>query len=133
MPRQLLGAPPGVASPGGPYSMAAKAALTGDILFISGQVALDATGDLVGPGDIRGQTEQTFANLFAVLESAGGTFEDVVKLTIFLKDLSHLPVVSDVRRELYGDMGDPATSTVQANLASEGMLIEVEATAVLAS
>jgi enamine deaminase RidA (YjgF/YER057c/UK114 family) len=85
-------------------------------VYIAGQVALDPTGALVGPGDIRAQARQVFDNLQAALQAVGAGFEQVVKLTYYLVDATQLPVVREVRR-----------------LVRDDLLIEVEAVAVIAS
>jgi enamine deaminase RidA (YjgF/YER057c/UK114 family) len=68
-------------------------------IYIAGQVALDPTGALVGPGDFRAQTRQVFQNLQAALEAVGVGFEQVVKLNYYLVDATQLPVVREVRDE----------------------------------
>src|SRR5258706_14271616 len=79
----------------GPFSAAVRA---GDLLFLSGQVALDpATGKLVA-GDIGAQTEQIFANISAVLEAAGKTFDDVVKTTLYPADMKDFGAMKTVFR-----------------------------------
>ena len=81
--------PPSLAKPTG-YSYAIKK--SGTPVFISGQVALDAEGKLVGENDAAAQTEQILKNLQAVVEGCGGTLDDVVKITIFVTDPSYRPV-----------------------------------------
>lgn len=120
--------PAGVA-PGNGYSHAVVA--TGPLVVVSGQVALDADGALVGPGDPLAQTEQVFRNLEAVLAAAGVGFADVVKLTYFLTDAAMLPVVREVRDRYVDTARPPASSAVQvAALFRDDVLIEVEALAV---
>ncbi|MGK5641070.1 RidA family protein [Streptomyces sp. URMC 126] len=122
-------APEGVAPAGG-YSHVVTA--TGRLVAISGQIALDADGRLVGEGDIRAQTRQVFENLRRCLAAAGGTFGDVVKLTYFVTDVAHLPVVREVRDEFVDAGRLPASSAVQvAALFRPDLLIEVEALAVV--
>jgi enamine deaminase RidA (YjgF/YER057c/UK114 family) len=108
--------PPALHSPiGRGYSHAVKVDRT---LYIAGQVALDAQGNLVGRGDIRAQTEQVFRNLQAVLEACGGSLQDLVKITVYL-----------VR---YLGANPPAsTLVVVSQLASPDFLVEVEGIAVL--
>lgn len=124
--------PDTVASPGGNYSHAVRIE-TGDgaLLFVSGQVALDPRGNLVGEGDMVRQTEQVFDNLKAVLEANGGTFEDVVKISTFLTDMSQLQAVRDVRGRYLADP-PPASTTVEvSSLFRPEALIEVEVVAAL--
>jgi len=111
--------------PVGPYSQAVKA---GDFLFISGQVPIDPKTGKVVIGDITIQTKQTLENIKAILGTAGLSLKDIVKVTVFLKD------VKDFKRmnETYGTYfkeDPPARTTVQAQLAMEELLIEIDAVA----
>lgn len=100
--------------------------------YISGQVALDASGNLVGEGDMRAQAVQVFENLHAALRAIGAGFKDVVKLTYFVLDMSQLPVVREVRDQYIQPEFLPASTAVEVRrLAREEFLIEVEAVAVL--
>src|SRR4030095_6335687 len=105
----------------------------GRTVYVSGQVALDATGALVGTGDLKAQTRQVFENLKAALADSGGTLDDVVKITIFMTDLSPIQDFRELRtgyipREL------PASTLVQVvRLARPDFLIEIEAVAVVRS
>lgn len=101
--------------------------------YISGQVALDASGNIVGQGDMRAQAQQVFENLHTALRAVGGSFSDVVKLTFFLVDMSQMPVVREVRDQFIHPEQLPASTAVEVRrLAREEFLIEVEAVAVLA-
>jgi enamine deaminase RidA (YjgF/YER057c/UK114 family) len=104
----------------------------GTIVFISGQVALDNNGNVVGKDDFQTQAEQVFSNLRAAIKAVGGDFSDVVKLNYYLVDLSHLPELRDVRNK-YITLSNPPTSTaVQVTrLFRPEFLVEVEAVAVL--
>jgi reactive intermediate/imine deaminase len=124
--------PDTVASPGGNYSHAVRID-TGDgvLLFVSGQVAFDADGTLVGEGDMARQTEQVFENLKAVLEANGATFEQVVKLSTFMTDISQLQAMRDVRARYLPDQ-PPASTTVEVSgLFRPDALVEVEAVAAI--
>lgn len=103
----------------------------GRTLYVSGQIALDQAGAVVGKGDLKAQTVQVFENLKAALASSGATFEHVVKLTVFMTDVSEIQTFRDVRdRYLSGAL--PASSLVQVvRLARPELLIEVEAVAVV--
>ncbi len=121
--------PPSLAKPTG-YSYAIKK--SGTPVFISGQVALDGQGKLVGEGDAAAQTEQVFENLQAVVEGCGGTLDDVVKLTIFVTDPSYRPAVAAARLKWFKEGEWPAsTYLVVAALAVPTMLVEVEAVAMI--
>ena len=126
---QLL-VPSSLHSPRG-YSHAAKVA-EGKPMFIAGQVALDKSGNLVGRDDFAAQTEQVFQNLNAILAAAGGSFRDVVKLNVYVVDISGLPAYRDVRDRFVDVMSPPASTAVQvAALFRPEFLIEIEAVAVL--
>jgi enamine deaminase RidA (YjgF/YER057c/UK114 family) len=102
-------------------------------VYISGQVALDARGALVGPGDIGVQARQVFENLKAALQAVGAGFDQVVKLNYYLVDASQLPAVREVRDEYVNQRRLPASTAVEVRrLFREDLLIEVEAVAVIA-
>ena len=106
----------------GPFSAAVRA---GDLLFLSGQVALDpATGKLV-VGDIGAQTEQIFANISAVLEAAGKSFDDVMKTTIYLADMKDFGAMNTVYAR-YFQTPYPARTTIQAAGLPLGAAVEIE-------
>lgn len=120
--------PPTLAPPAG-YSHVAEVS-GGRIVFISGQVALDASGALVGPGDLAAQARQVFANLKAALEAAGTDFAHVVKLTYFLTDASKIGVVREVRDRFVDPTHPPASTAVEIRrLVREDFLLEIEAVA----
>ena len=103
-------------------------------VYIAGQVALDPTGALVGPGDLRAQARQVFDNLQAALQAVGAGFEQVVKLTYYLVDATQLPMVRKVRDQYVNIQQPPASTAVEVRrLFREDALIEVEAVAVIAT
>ena len=103
-------------------------------VYVAGQVALDRTGALVGPGDIRAQTRQVFDNLRTALQAVGARFDQVVKLNYYLVDATQLPVVREVRDEYLNPQRLPASTAVEVRrLFRDDLLIEVEAVAVIAS
>ena len=109
----------------GPYS---QAILTGNLLFTSGQVALDpATGAIV-PGGIREQTIRVLENLAAVLREAGLTLAEVVKTTVFLKNMSDFAVMNEVYAAYFAPQGavPPARSTVEVARLPKDALVEIE-------
>lgn len=119
-----------VPTPATPYSQAILAQGS-QLLFISGQVPVDAAGQLVGADDFRSQVHQVFRNLQANLEAAGATWRNVAKLTVFLTDMANFPVFSEVRQEyLQPDYPAATTVAIKALVAPE-WLVEVEAIAVL--
>jgi reactive intermediate/imine deaminase len=103
------------------------------LLFVSGQVPLDADGRLVGEGDIAAQTHQVFTNLTTALDAAGAGWPDVVKLNYFLRDVGHLPVVRTIRNEYVDTERPPASTLVEVSgLFRDDILIEIDAIAVVA-
>lgn len=104
----------------------------GRAIYISGQVALDKTGALVGKGDMRAQAEQVFQNLKLALEAAGATFKDVVKMTYYVVDMSQFQAVRDVRAKYLSAENPPASTAVGVTrLVSPDMLLEIEAIAIV--
>jgi 2-iminobutanoate/2-iminopropanoate deaminase len=113
----------------GPYSPAIQA---GNLIFISGQIPLDpATGELV-KGDIRQQTQQVLENIKGILESQKIKMEDVVKTTIFLKDMRNFNQVNEVYATYFSSF-PPARSTVEVTRLPRDVEIEIEAIAVIQS
>jgi 2-iminobutanoate/2-iminopropanoate deaminase len=111
----------------GPYSQAIQA---GNFLFLSGQIPLDPkTGELV-KGDIRQQTKQVLENIKGILESQGSGMEDVVKVTIFLKDIGNFNQVNEVYGTSFPS-SPPARSTVEVGRLPRNADIEVEAIALI--
>jgi len=111
----------------GPYSQAVK---HGKMVFLSGQVPLDpATGEVVA-GGIETQARRAFDNLKAVIEAAGGTLENVVRLGLYLTDLTQFAAVNAVMAE-YFDAPYPARSTVEVAGLPKGVGFEVDAILVL--
>ena len=111
----------------GPYS---QAIVAGNFLFTAGQIALDpATGQIV-QGDVTVQTERVMKNLTAVLESAGARWNQVVKTTVYLQDMTDFPRVNEVYGRMIGD-ARPARSTVQVAGLPRGVLVEIDAVAVM--
>lgn len=120
-------APEGVA-PGRGYTQVVTG--SGRVVAISGQVALDASGKVVGAGDPAAQARQVFENLRLCLAAAGASFDDVIKLTYFVTDVAHMPAIRTVRDELLGADRLPASTAVQvAALVSPEFLLEIEALA----
>ena len=123
-------APPGVApAPGYTHVVAG----TGRLVSISGQVAFDESGQLVGRDDPEAQARQVFENLRRCLAAAGATFDHVIKLTYFVTDLASMNAIRRVRDELIDPSRLPSSSAVRvAGLVLPGLLMEIEALAVIA-
>lgn len=106
----------------GPYS---QAVVAGDMLYTSGQIALRPDGSL-NDGDIEVQTKQVFANLQAIITQAGATMSQVVKTTVFLKNLDDFVKMNAIYAEMFG-AHKPARSTVQVAKLPRDVLVEIEA------
>ena len=111
----------------GPYSQAVKA---GNLMFISGQIPLDPeTGDLVS-GSIEDQAKQVLNNVKSICGAAGHSLDDIVKISIFLTDLSNFSVVNDVMKEYFSEPY-PARATVEVSGLPLGVNVEIEATVLI--
>ena len=104
----------------------------GRTLYLSGQIAVDAQGKLVGAGDFAKQAEQVFANIDAALKASGASFANVVRIDMYVTDMTQLAALR-AARDKYVDTGHPPASTLVevSRLARDGLLLEVEATAVV--
>ena len=102
----------------------------GNTIYVSGQVSMDSPGNVVGPGDMQAQTRQALENIKTVLESAGSSMADVVKITVFMTDISLLRDTHQVRAEFFPDPPPASTGIEISALAFPGLLIEIEAIAV---
>lgn len=112
----------------GSYS---QAIAVGDTVYLSGQIALDPkTMELVGDG-AREQIEQVVKNLAAVVAAAGGTLDQIVRLTVYLTDLSHFPTVNEVMAQYFAEPF-PARAAVGVSSLPKGALVEIDAILVIA-
>jgi len=116
-----------------PFSHYTDAVRGGNLLFVSGCVALDVDGNLVGEGDVVAQARQVFENIGLCLSAAGASFADVVKLTTFLTDIDDRARINPVRQEFFGEARPASTLVEVSALVLPGFLIEVEAVAVVPS
>lgn len=104
----------------------------GELFFISGQLAYDEAMQLVGKGDMGAQTRQVLRNIGKALEQAGGTFKDIVRVTVFVKDISRFREIHDARLEFFDADHLPASTMVQVSaFVHDDALIEIDAVAVL--
>ena len=120
--------PEGVLTPTSHYSHAVKA---GNTIYVSGQASLDAGRTLMGAGDVVAQTRQVLENLRTILRAAGATLDDVVKVTVYLLDRDDRVKVNDVRKEYFGANRPASTLIEVGRFPIEGMLVEMEAIAVV--
>jgi enamine deaminase RidA (YjgF/YER057c/UK114 family) len=117
-----------MSKPGGDYSHGVLVK-PGQLLFIAGQTAVGADGIIVGIGDPSAQAKKVYENIEAILSEAGGTFDDLVKLTTFITDISYREKVNEVRRRYLKKDFPASTLVVVKGLAREEFLVEVEAIA----
>ncbi len=106
----------------GPYSPAIK---SNGLVFVSGQIPLDpASGELVG-GDIQAQVRRVLENIGLLLGEAGSSFQEVLKVSVFLADLNHFEAMNQVYAEYFGD-SRPARSTIEASRLPKGVDVEID-------
>jgi 2-iminobutanoate/2-iminopropanoate deaminase len=118
------------AKPVANYKMATRME-GGRLLYISGQVAWDATGNIVGKGDVRAQARQTFANLRGVLEASGGDLSNLMKITTYITKIEDFPAVAQARSEVFSGELPASTLIVVKSLFHPDFLIEVEGVAAM--
>ena len=117
-------------APVGPYNQAIIA--SGDMVFASGQIALDpSSGTLVGDGDVAVQTKQCLDNLSAVLAAAGATMANVVKTSVFLKDINDFAIMNGVYATYFEEATAPARACVEVARLPKDVLVEIECIAVV--
>jgi 2-iminobutanoate/2-iminopropanoate deaminase len=126
--------PPGLSKPPG-YSHIVEAPGPARMIFFAGQLGIDLQGNVVGaPGDFRAQVTQAFENLKIALDAAGADFSDVVMITNYLTDMSHLSIFREVRDRYLNVAAPPASTTIQiSKFAREGALFEIEAVAMVSN
>jgi len=115
---------------GGAFSAGVEAS-EGRTVYVSGQVSMDAEGNVVGEGDVKRQTETVLEHVKTVLEEAGGGMDDIVKVTVFITDMELYDEIHEIRRR-YFEEPYPASSMVEVSaLIDPRLLIEIEAIAVI--
>jgi 2-iminobutanoate/2-iminopropanoate deaminase len=110
-----------------PISHYCDAVRFGDLLFISGVPPTDAKGKLVGGDDVAEQTHQVFRNMKLVLDAAGASFADILKVTVYLLDVNDRAKINPVRKEYFGAARPASTLIGVSELAIPGMKVEIEA------
>ncbi len=116
-------------APVGPYNQGVVA--TGAMLFVAGQIPLDAaTGKLVGE-NVAEQTEKSIQNLTAVVEAAGSDLSQVVKTSVFLKDMNDFVAMNEVYAQHFGDANAPARACVEVARLPKDVLVEIECIAIV--
>jgi 2-iminobutanoate/2-iminopropanoate deaminase len=115
-------------APIGPYSQAIQA---GNTVYVSGQIALDSnTGQLVGDGDVAQETHQVMRNIQAVLQAAGLTLRNVVKCSIFVKDLGNFGLINEIYGSYFEADYAPARETVEVSRLPKDVQVEISCIAV---
>jgi 2-iminobutanoate/2-iminopropanoate deaminase len=107
----------------GPYS---QGMVANGVLYTAGQIALDPASGVVVDGDVVAQTERVLANLGAIIEAAGGSWDRVLKTTVYLAEMADFPRVNEVYARVFGS-ARPARSTVQVAGLPRGVLVEIDA------
>jgi len=113
----------------GPYS---QGVIANGFLFTAGQIALDPTTGEIITGDVVAQTERVLQNLSAILGAAGTSWDRVVKTTVYLQEMSDFPRMNEVYARVFGQ-SRPARSTVQVAGLPRGVLVEIDAVALVDS
>jgi 2-iminobutanoate/2-iminopropanoate deaminase len=117
-------------APVGPYNQAI--AVSGTMVFLAGQIALDPqTGEIVGMGDIVTQTKQVMNNIAAILKEAGADWSNVVKTSVFLKDLTDFATVNQIYAQYFDEATAPARACVEVSRLPKDVLVEIECIAVI--
>ena len=123
--------PASVAAPLKPHYSNSIRVEGGPLLFISGQVALDKQSKVVGKGDIRAQAAQVLENIKAIIEANGGTMENIVQVTVYVRDIDAFDSISDIRESYFSSDG-PASAIVEVSaLAWPEFQIEIAAVATI--
>lgn len=116
---------------GEPFSHYTDAVRAGEFLFVSGCIAVDADGALVGGDDVVAQTRKVFENLEATLAAGGASFADVVKVTVYLTDIDDRARINPVRQEYFGDARPASTLIAISELVLPGSKVEIDAVALI--
>jgi 2-iminobutanoate/2-iminopropanoate deaminase len=116
-----------------PVSHYADAVRFGDLVYLSGIVAMDERGNVVGEGDPVAQAEKIFENMRLVLDAVGATPADVLKVTVFMRDVADRPRINPVRQRFFGRHRPASTLVEVSRLIHDDLLLEIEAVAALPS
>src|SRR5260370_29952266 len=117
--------PPTISKPTG-YTHIVEVTGPGKTIYISGQIALDKDGKVVGAGNMKAQAEQVFKNLQAALDAAGAKFSDVVKMNTYITDMEQAPAVREVRARYFGDTAPASTLVQLVHLPRPEFMLEIE-------
>ncbi len=122
--------PPALSTPTG-YTHIVEVTGPAKTVYISGQIAYDKDGKIVGAGDMKAQAEQVFRNLQAALDAAGAKFSDVVKMNTYITDMDKAPAVREVRAKYFTDTTPASTFVKVAGLVRPELMLEIEVIAVV--
>ena len=102
------------------------------MVIISGQIALDNKGTLIGKDNLVEQEEQVFTNIKNIIEEGGGTMDAVIKISIYMADITHVQTIRDVRNKFFNQQKPPTSTLVQVSkLVRDDLLIEIEVTVII--
>jgi 2-iminobutanoate/2-iminopropanoate deaminase len=124
--------PPTLSKPTG-YTHIVEVSGPAKTVYISGQIAFDKDGTVVGAGDMKAQAEQVFKNLQAALDAAGAKFSDIVKMNTYITDMDKAPAVREVRARYFGETTPASTFVKVAGLVRPELMLEIEIIAVVSS
>lgn len=124
--------PPALTKPTG-YTHIVEVTGPARTIYISGQIAFDKDGNVVGAGDMKAQAEQVFKNLQAALAASGAKFADIVKMNSYITDMSKVQAVRDVRSRYFAETSPASTFVQVAGLVRPELLLEIEVVAVVAA
>ncbi|MDA0652213.1 MAG: RidA family protein [Proteobacteria bacterium] len=130
-PRKKAMNPDAVAVPLKPYYSNCVRSEAGPLLWISGQVALDRDGKLVGKGDLRAQAVQVLENIKGILADSNATMDDIVKVTVYVTDIRAFNDIADIREKYFPEDGPSSVICEVSALAWPEFMIEIEAVAVV--
>ena len=123
--------PDGLSKPTGHWTTVTTAR-PGKLVFVSGLTAKNERGEIVGVGDVRTQTRQVCENLRAAMRAAGGSLADIMRVDVYIRDMTGFKDIHDIRREYFGPNPPASTMVAVAGFTHPDMLIEINAIAVLA-
>lgn len=121
-----------IGKPSGHFSHATVIEATGRLVFISGMLAKDADGKIVGVGDPTAQTRQVCENLKAAVEAAGGTLADICRVDVYVRNMEHFDQIHAVRRDYFTTPLPASTMVEVTKMTTPDALIEINAIAVIA-
>lgn len=120
-----------IGKPSGHFSHATMIEATGRLVFISGMLAKDADGKIVGVGDPTAQTRQVCENLKSAVEAAGGTLDDICRVDVYVRNMEHFDQIHAVRREYFSEPLPASTMVEITKMTTPDALIEINAIAVI--